>query len=109
MFLEKPTSQLVEEAVLAVKQGEISLETGAARFGATWPEIKGEVALILNLEEAGQSFKTSLPAINMDKVWSQILPELTLVEILPVAGNGAHSNHTAQPNILKVSTIIAKP
>jgi hypothetical protein len=101
--LEKPTSQLVEEAVLAVKQGEINLETGGSRFGAAWPEIKGEVALILDLEKAGQSFKTALPTFNLDKTWSRILPDLTLVEILPVMGSEANPDQPAQPNILKVT------
>ncbi len=97
--MEKSTSQLVEEAVLAVRQGEISLETGASRFGTAWPEIKSEVALILDLEDAGKYFKAELPAPNLNKMWSQILPDLTLVEILPLAGNETNHDEAAKPSI----------
>lgn len=95
--MEKPTSQLVEEAVLAIKQGEISLENGETRFGAAWPEIKGEVALILDLEAAGNSFKSSLPTPDLAKIWSQIVPALTLVDTLPVAPSEATPVRRPQP------------
>ncbi|MBN9390723.1 MAG: hypothetical protein J0I20_22020 [Chloroflexi bacterium] len=96
--MEKPTSQLVEEAVLAIKQGEISLETGATRFGEAWPEIKGEVALILDLEKAGKSFKTALPSPDLSKIWAQILPDLTMVDIVAGSETTPNSNHVASPD-----------
>ncbi len=100
--MEKPTSQLVEEAVNAVKKGEISLETGASRFGAAWPKIKSEVGLILDLEEAGQNFKTQFSAPNLDKIWSGILPELTLIQILPLLDKAAASNPAQQSGTLSL-------
>lgn len=100
--MEKPASQLVEEAVNAVKKGEISLETGASRFGAAWIEIKSEVVLILDLEEAGQNFKTQFPAPNLDKIWSGILPDLTLIQILPLTGKAATSIPAQQSGTLSL-------
>lgn len=101
--MEKPTSQLVEQAVQAIKQGEIDLETGETRFGKAWPEIKGEVALILDLEKAGKSFKASLPPPNLSGMWAQILPDLTPIEMVPGSETTLNFNHTAPAASVKVA------
>lgn len=108
--MEKPTSQLVEEAVQAVKNGEISLETGASRYGPAWLEIRGEVAMILDLEKTGQAFKANLPAPNLDKIWAGILPELTLVQVLPLSEDTEPAAApAAQLGVLTFSSNGSKP
>ena len=105
--MDTPTSRIIEEAVAAIKRGEVSLATGADRYGKTWAEIEPQVRLELTLDKAAQTFKTSLPPLDLDRMWGKIEQGMGQNRATSAADSGSLPGVEANPFDLPKITVPA--
>ncbi len=99
--MDETTDILIEQAVAAIKSGQATLETCAARYGENWAEIEPSVRLSLKLTEAGQAFKAQLAPPNLSKMWASFQAEIE-PELSPAVADSSQN-----PGLLIMPTPIA--
>ncbi len=88
--MDNPTDQLIEEALTAIKRGELTPEMGPTRYRADWVKMEPHIQMALKLEKNGQTFKAQLPPLNLDRAWRKIELGIGKTTVTPSADSGAN-------------------